>query len=128
MSGDRNPFDDDENGVESDQTCWRDSTRMCGEDCVAYDDKCEEDPRWLPCTLLNLKRARAKSFSNIAMEMKRYNDHRDSAYQELESSIRYLSDKADKAKKTGTFASKEEAEKYAKQIKEMDPGPPEIKT
>ena len=117
---DENPFD----VVDEELVCWRDSSRLCSSSCVAYQEKCEEDPRFLPCILLNIQRGQAKSFANIATELKRYNDHRDSAYEEMEASIRYLSDKT---KKPGAFSSKEEAEKYAQQIKEMDPGPPEIK-
>lgn len=115
---DQNPFVDNDEVLESDQTCWRDAARMCGEDCVAYDDKCESDPRWLPCTLLNLKRAQAKSFANIATELKRLNDRKDAADEEIRNVLVATNEHASK---------KAASEAYARKLKEMDPGPPEIK-
>ena len=108
---DQNPFED-EGVVETEQSCWRDSSRLCGDECVAFDDKSLDDPRWNPCLLLNLQRAQAKSHANIAFELKRFNDvqHSDELWGALAS-----------AKK------KAEAEAYAEKVKEMDPGPPEIK-
>lgn len=87
---------------ESEQTCWRDSARYCGEDCVAFDDKSLTDPRWMPCTILNVKRAQAKSFANIAAELQRFNDGMASS------------------------AKKAESQAYAEKVKEMDAPPPKI--
>jgi hypothetical protein len=114
---DHNPFDGD--GVtETEQSCWKDSSRLCGDECVAFDEKSFEDPRWAPCLLLNIQRAQAKSHANIAAELKRQNDMQEAVIdQAVEASDEALSS----AKKRA------EAEAYAKKVKEMDPGPPEIK-
>lgn len=107
MSEDQNPFEGAEEVLESEQTCWRDAAKLCGDDCVAYDEKCEDSPLWKPCLLLNLKRAKAKSFANIAAELKRLNDALEGA---------------------STSAEKRAAaEALAQHIRDNDPGPPEIR-
>lgn len=99
-----NPFT--EQAEELEQFCWRDGARHCGSDCTAYDDRCEADPVWSPCLLLNLQRAQAKSHANIAAELKRQNDFYE-ARQE-------------------TTDKKAQAEAYAKKVQEMDKPPPKI--
>jgi hypothetical protein len=107
MNEDQNPFVEGEEVLESEQTCWKDAARLCGDECVAYDEKCEDNPLWKPCLLLNLKRAQAKSYANIAAELKRLNDALEGA---------------------GTSAEKRAAaDALAQKLKETDPGPPEIR-
>ena len=142
---DQNPFEEDD-VVEVEQFCWRDSSRLCSGECVAYDEKCEGDARWLPCVLLNTQRAQAKSFANIAAELKRHND-RESPTNIATELKRYndrksasdegmrdaLSHIRETQKEPGFFArgrkftSKEESDAYAQKLKEMDQPPPEIK-
>lgn len=124
MNEDQNPFAEGEEVLENEQTCWRDAAKLCGDDCVAYDEKCEDNPLWKPCLLLNLERAKAKSYANIAAELKRFNDRQAAGDEDLKKAMEFV---AGKTKERGVFASKEEAEAYARQVKEMDPGPPEIK-
>jgi hypothetical protein len=109
MNEDRNPFNDviEPDEIESKQICWRNSATLCGEDCVAYDEKCMEDPRWGPCLLLNLKRAKAKSYANIATELKRLNDGMNTV--------------------SSAARRRTEAAELAQKLKEEDPGPPEIR-
>jgi hypothetical protein len=81
MSDDvENPFvdeDDDEN--ESLMSCWKDGTRACSEECVAYEDKVEEDHRYNPCMLINMARGAKASVALIAKELKRLGDLHDVA-------------------------------------------------
>jgi hypothetical protein len=126
MSGDEqmglNPFEEEEHDEdELLMSCWRLESKVCGPDCVAYDERCRENPVFNPCLVLNLQRAQAKSLSNIAEEMKRQNDF-------------YESDAAQLAEREGQRrveaehrAAKAEAEAYAAKVKEMDKPPPEIK-
>lgn len=72
---DENPFEEDEDR-ETLMTCWRDGNRACSEECIAYEDRVEVDPRFNPCMLLNLKRAQNASLAKLATEIKRYNDWR----------------------------------------------------
>ncbi len=116
---DQNPFDGDDVIEEEEQFCWRDSSRLCGKECVAYDEKCEGDSRWLPCILLNIQRAQAKSFANIATELKRYNDRKDTSDEEMRDVLVGVNEMRRK---------REEADAYAEKLKEMDQPPPEIKT
>lgn len=116
---DQNPFVSDDVVDESEQTCWRDSGRMCGDDCVAYDEKCETDPRWLPCMLLNIQRAQARSFSNIATELKRQNDMSTTVIEQAEEANEQALSSAKKHA---------DAKAYADHVRDTDPGPPEIKT
>lgn len=109
---DKNPFV--EPVEEIDQYCWRDTGRPCSSECVAYDEKSQVNGLWSPCILLNLKRAQAKSYANIAAELKRYNDRKDAYDKELRSVLAHT------AKKT-------ESQAYAEKVKEMDRPPPEIK-
>lgn len=119
---DNNPFEE-EPDVELEQTCWRDSSRYCGKECVSYDERCETDPRWTPCLLLNLKRAEAKSYASISLEMKRFNDagHTSNFVNASEADIKKALSMREAAHK------KEEAEAYARKVQEMDVPPPEIK-
>jgi len=103
---DDNPFTE-----EVEQFCWRDSGRQCGGECVAYDDRCEVDPIWSPCLLINIKRAKAKSLANLSVETKRFNDR----FVQDEEQVKRL----EKLRAT---------EAYARKVKEMDAPPPEIKT
>jgi|GEM_PF-5962813 len=107
MNDDQNPFV----GEEQDQYCWREPGRPCGLDCTAYDERCETDPLWKPCLLLNIQRAQAKSFANIAVELKRQNDFYES---EAGAAVKRIEKQS-------------QAAAYARQIRESDPGPPEIK-
>lgn len=100
--------DDVEEGV---SVCWRDAARACGEDCTAFDDRFEEDPRFRPCLLLNIQRQSSKSYSIIAQELRRLND---------------AGDKVDSAA-SEALAKRREADAYADYIKENSPLPPEIK-
>jgi hypothetical protein len=75
-----NPFEDppeiDDMEVEEvGLVCWRESGRVCGPDCPAFEEKSIEEPLWNCCILINLRRAQAKSFANIAAELKRLNDN-----------------------------------------------------
>lgn len=107
MAHEDNPFV----GEEQEQFCWREPGRPCGVDCVAYDDRCETDPLWNPCLLLNLKRAKAKSLANISMELKRQNDFYEKEGEEQRKRME----------------KRVQADAYAQKVREMDPGPPEIK-
>jgi hypothetical protein len=69
--------------------------------------------------LLNIQRAQARSFSNIATELKRQNDMQESV---LEQAVGASEEDLNSARKRA------EAKAYAEKVKEMDPGPPEIKT
>lgn len=76
---DENPFveefvDEDEDGTESLMSCWKDGSRACSEECVAYEDRIEQDPRYNPCMLINLKRGFNASVALIAKELKRLAD------------------------------------------------------
>jgi hypothetical protein len=103
----------DEGGEEeSEMYCWKDDTRSCGEDCVAFDVRSLDDSLWNPCLLLNLKRAKAKSLANIATELKRQNDFYEKADEDM---LRRLE-------------KRRESEAYAAKVKEMDAPPPEVKT
>jgi hypothetical protein len=64
--------DDQEEGVETivqvesnSLYCWREPARECGGDCVAYDDRCQGNPVFSPCLLLNIKRSLAVSISGL---------------------------------------------------------------
>lgn len=114
---DTNPFLDNSPG-ESELTCWKDGARYCADDCVAYEDKCEGDPRFSPCLLLNIQRAQAKSFANIAQELKRHNDWEHRHGEEMREFQETMRQRRH---------SKEESMAYALKLKEMDPGPPEIR-
>lgn len=78
---DENPFEPepDDDVEESLVTCWRDGTRPCDVECVAYEDRVEEDSRYNPCMLINLKRGFNASAAGIAKELKRQNDLHDVA-------------------------------------------------
>lgn len=125
MNDDDNPFIDEME--ESEQMCWRDGSRMCGQDCVAYDEKCEDDSRWLPCTLLNIKRAKAKSFSLLAQELRKLNDTMDQNSRFVAPSEEDVKEALNRMRAEESAQKRQEAEAYAQKIKEMDPGPPEIK-
>lgn len=125
---DENPFVQEEDGSQ-DQYCWRDGSRMCQGECVAYDDRCQADPVWSPCILLNIQRAQAKSHANLAAELKRYNDIKQEEKDKIREAFSHI--KPELVTEPGerrNFASKEEAEAYAQKLKEMDKPPPEIKT
>lgn len=100
---------------ELEQFCWRDAARHCSSECVAYDEKCEADPIWNPCILINIQRAQAKSFANIAAEMKRVNDKKDASDEEIRNVL-------------VAAAKKRESEAYAEKVKDMDAPPPKITT
>jgi len=58
-----------EEGNETALFCWKDTTRGCGPDCVAFEERCQEDQRFSPCILLNVRRQEAKALSAIAVEL-----------------------------------------------------------
>ena len=127
MTNGENPFVEDESSG-SEMTCWRDGARYCEDDCVAYEDKCADDPRFFPCVLLNIKRAKAKSFANIAQELKKLNETMDQnsgfvapSNEEVKEALKRMEARDESAQRRA------EAEAYAQKVKEMDPGPPEIK-
>jgi hypothetical protein len=113
MNEEKNPFA--AQAEEVDQYCWRDSSRVCNTECVSYDDRCEADPVWSPCILINIQRAQAKSHANIATELKRQNDLSESEAQR-------------QIGREGQLQKKAEAEAYAKKVQEMDQPPPKVTT
>jgi cell pole-organizing protein PopZ len=123
MDGDEqmglNPFE--ESQAEEEEllmSCWRIETKVCGPDCVAYDERSAQNPVFSPCILLNLQRAQAKSLANIAEELKRYNDSSEAAIQQAVESNEVALEQAEK---------RAEAKAYGEKVKEMDKPPPEIK-
>lgn len=124
---DENPFAGPAEELE--QFCWRDAARHCSSECVAYDEKCESDPIWNPCLLLNLKRAQAKSHANIAAEMKRQNDfYSEEGQRQIEREGQRRVALEAELEKERQARKKAEAEAYAEKVREMDTPPPKITT
>jgi len=117
MIEEANPFVEEDEEGGGDQMCWRDSTRYCGSECTAYDERCHQDLRWSPCLILNIKRVQSKSQANIAIEMKRYNDQKDDDDKKLGETLKDFQ----------SWRKRQESEAYAAKIREMDVPPPEVK-
>lgn len=92
---------------ELEQFCWKASDRHCSSECVAYDPRCESDPRWTPCLLLNTDRAQARALNKLAEEA-----------QKLTGFVKAEND----------LLKKGSAREYAEKLKEMDPPPPKART
>ena len=45
--------------------CWMNFSRICGEDCVAYDERSIADPRFNPCIMLNVGRSIMASLAGL---------------------------------------------------------------
>lgn len=45
--------------------CWMNLARICGPDCVAFDDRSWNDPRFNPCIALNVGRSIMVSLAGI---------------------------------------------------------------
>ena len=114
----------EEEGV---SVCWRDAARACGEDCTAFDDRFEEDPRFLPCLLLNIQRQQAKSFSRLAQELKNLNDTMDQNSRFVAPSEEDVKEALNRMRAEESAQKRQEAEAYAQKMKELTPDPPEIK-
>lgn len=69
MSGDE-LFEQEPEVDEELAVCWRDNNRACGDDCVAFDDRIEEDPRYRPCIVLNVYRQQSNALANLANAIK----------------------------------------------------------
>ena len=107
-----NPFTDDLGDDEQVIYCWRDTSRACNVDCVAFDERSLGDERFNACILINVKRADSKSLSLIGTQLKRQNDFYDSdAAREVERANQ----------------KRLEAEAYAQKLKDLDKSPPEVK-
>ena len=105
MSEEENPFIDPDVMAEDEELeealiCWKDSSRVCGPDCVAYDPMSDSDMRFFSCVLINNDRALAKSVLRLSKAL--------------------MADP--------TTQKKEEAERLRRQLKEMDQPPPKVTT
>jgi hypothetical protein len=115
---DENPFVD-ENALEEDEQvicCWRNISRVCGPDCVAFDERSLNDGRFSACLLINNERTKSRALAALATighELKRQNDF-------YESDARKELEKANK--------KRVEAEAYAQKLKDLDKPPPEVKS
>jgi len=92
--------------------CWRDPGQSCEPSCAAYDPRCEEDDRLLPCVLLNVERAKANAQRVIAKNVQKY--------------VSWLEERS--ADSVDSELKREEASKLAEAIRGMDKPPPEVKT
>lgn len=127
MNEEKNPFA--AQAEEVDQYCWRDSSRVCNTECVSYDDRCESDPVWSPCILINIQRAQAKSHANIAAELKRQNDfYEGEGQRQIEREGQRRVEMEAELEKERQARKKAEAEAYAQKVKEMDQPPPKVTT
>ena len=85
---DKKPFIErpDEHAVQADELiCWMSTERICGGDCVAYEERFEGDPRISPCMLLNVAKsgAHALNLIGIAAKQKNRTTERESQKQQL---------------------------------------------
>lgn len=62
----QNPFEEGEAVEEEEMICWKDSTRVCGPDCVAFDERSIGQSTLTSCWLINLGRSAAKNLSTLA--------------------------------------------------------------
>jgi hypothetical protein len=45
--------------------CWLEHIRICGPDCVAFDERSTSDPRFNPCMVLNVGRSVMVSLAGL---------------------------------------------------------------
>ena len=119
-----NPFTDDLGDDEQVIYCWRDTSRACNVDCVAFDERSLGDERFNACILINIKRADSKSLSMIGTQLKRHTDL------EEKSSQRFYTpsdEEVAEGLRRRQAEQKKQSEDYAQKVKELDREPPEVK-
>lgn len=111
---------DVEDVSETTMMCWKETTRVCGGDCVAFDERSMRDPRFSLCIVLNSERQQAVSLAGIKSQLQRQCD-----FAEKESAI-IIQEAVDAKRLRVEYDKRCEAEARAQKIKDLDRPPPEV--